>query len=150
MSRGAIVCTAWLLGCGSSTANLVPTAGATTGGSTTTGGGTTGAGSTGGAVGAVCVVGSDCLGGCCAPTIDSSGVVTGHYACKSNDQAAFACCPNVGQIYQCPTGFICAGDIHGNKFCSVVCTSDAACGHTGAACCNAGCVGASCCGACGS
>lgn len=81
----------------------------------------------------ICVTGSQCASGCCAPALSSNGQPVGPYVCKPNDGLDYDCCSGIGN--SCVGNGCCIKDGLGNEFCAVACMMDGGPNVCGAARC---------------
>lgn len=76
----------------------------------------------------ICVTGSDCDTGCCAPATNANGDPVGPSICKQNDGKAYHCCGSVGLGGSCEGTNCCSTDAHNNNVCVRPCTTNQQCG----------------------
>lgn len=96
----------------------------------------------------ICVTDADCTRfessnaqTSCAP-LAANDVSSGVYVCKPGDAKSWDGCSAGGAA--CPANYSCWTDRRGNAFCTHSCTSNAACGNAGVACCYGADAGSSC------
>ena len=86
--------------------------------------------STSNAYDCICISGSQCPTGCCAPHVDTAGDPVGPLVCKPLDGNSYNCCTAASGVAPCTAATDCCfGDPAGNYYCSAPCAHTSMCGN---------------------